>query len=576
MKLIHFLVGSLLLLVIPIHFLYAQNEENPEDFSFLEEFNPEEYMEQEEENTGDDTLLEDNQEEDLGWLMDLPGSEEEQGNGEEENIQAMLEEAESVAETSLEQSEFEVGWSGYIKTSLYYRVSDYSDGEPGDLANFLNQNVLSLAMNLGVSADAFGHARVNFKNYNFSDPNNFLDLGERRKVEPFEIEIDSISIEFRNILFNGLNLKVGKLRQSWGEAFLISPIDVLNPLDLSNPTDFTDKISVTMIHLEYYFTPNFNLEFNYIPLFTPMLLPTSVFNISAITKESFDPQSYIAFPGMEYQLNITDENVRITTPGFHARNLMYGVRFNGRVGGFTFNISYFYGRDYFPLLTRLNTHMIVDGMQTTININKVEFEYPRIQVAGLGLKYAIGDFHLVAEGGAFIPEEEDLRLELSAEGSFMGIPITDDSFNEFKDQIGDKSLENEVFFKAVLGADYLLGDGYIFYLVYMYGFFFERKSDVFNSLFLGRDYQSSLFIFNFQKAWDSAGIKIELGAIFDAGSFVSGMDGFGVVVTPKISYMPTGATEITLAGNYVYAGSKSFFFLFKEMDLISLSFKLLF
>ena len=64
-------------------------------------------------------------------------------------------------------------------------------------------------------------------------------------VQPWSLDIDEAWVEAGDLLFEGMDLRIGQQRFAWGVAEGVNPLDVVNPYDLADPTRFDQRLGIS-------------------------------------------------------------------------------------------------------------------------------------------------------------------------------------------------------------------------------------------------------------------------------------------------------------------------------------------
>jgi hypothetical protein len=197
------------------------------------------------------------------------------------------------------------------------------------------------------------------------------------------------------------------------------------------------------------------------------------------------------------------------------------------------SLSYYYGRDNLPLLSAVN----LTPMDTLGTVGAEAFMlYPRMQVIGADMAGSIGDVGVWAEGALFVPEKQ--YLDVTFPHPQVGM-VTQ----------REVTLDDEPYFKYVVGGDYTFKSGWYVNAQYMHGFIHERGNDNLN------DY----FLVQIEKKYMNDAIKI----VPDWGDIENN---YGVAGGPEISYYPADALEISIGAYLIEGKGNNLFGNVKDLD----------
>ncbi|MCK4385085.1 MAG: hypothetical protein KAW52_02355, partial [candidate division Zixibacteria bacterium] len=191
--------------------------------------------------------------------------------------------------------------------------------------------------------------------------------------------------------------------------------------------------------------------------------------------------------------------------------------------------SYFYGRDDLPLIDQVSIEL-VDTLGS-VNVN-TRLCYPRMQVVGLDMAGAIGDVGIWAEGALFFPEKVEMMTIIPTQSGMISQKST--------------ALEDQGYFKYVVGGDYTFKNGLYVNGQFLHGFYHER----------GKDNLEDYFMLGFEKKFLNDELKITLAGGTEIKKFDDLKDNYATIIFPEISYYPLDNTEILL-GVYLIDGKET-------------------
>ncbi len=328
------------------------------------------------------------------------------------------------------------------------------------------------------------------------------DLATRQMLTPFHLESDAAYVALHDLL-PGFDLKIGRQIVVWGAADKFNPTNNLNPDDLEDRPLFTEPIANQMIVMD--FAPKKlkdKLWFQgvYIPLFYPALLPPS----AAAGLKS--PYSEVPFALEEDRLEIEylqdtflPRNQRlipvvyghVNQPGLNLKNGQAAVKVGTRLSIVDISASYYYGRHDIPLPSYVDSSQLapldedpVDGYYIQSDVDLI---YPKMQVIGLDFATQLpflGNMGLWGEAGLFIPEAQELTIELPV---VTDVTPDDGVANPVAEIVGP-TVTSTPFVKATVGLDYTFGKHVYVQSQYLRGFIDEFGArNIGNYLLAGTD-----------------------------------------------------------------------------------------
>ncbi|MCA9695256.1 MAG: hypothetical protein KC636_37095, partial [Myxococcales bacterium] len=327
------------------------------------------------------------------------------------------------------------------------------------------------------------------------------DLATRQMLTPFHFESDAAYLGIYDLL-PGLDLKLGRQIVVWGTADKFNPTNNLNPDDLEDRPLFTEPIANQMAVLEYRHPKlgdKLFLQGVYIPLFYPALLPPSA---AAALKSPFAPVPYATLEDRDKLRYLQDVWLRdndrfvpavygnLDVPSTVGANAQFAFKIGSSLGPVDFSASYYYGRHDIPFPVEVVSSQLapfdeepVDGHWVQSDVRLI---YPRMQVVGLDFAATLpflDDLGLWGEAGLFIPEPNDLRIELPIPVDVTPSPV-DELANPVNEVTGP-AIRSTPFVKATVGLDYTIGKHVYVQAQYLRGFIDEFGVDHINNYLVG-------------------------------------------------------------------------------------------
>lgn len=453
-----------------------------------------------------------------------------------------------------QSGEDKVQFSGYLQSDIRYIIEDYRGPRPGDGYRFeMNRNDLNLRLKVAPDPRAQAVVDARFRFYGFNESATLPELVRRHRLDPYDFQLNEAYLAVRGAPFESMDLRVGRLIQSWGTADMFNPTDNLNARDFSDPLDYTAKVPNQMIEVQWYPTDWLTLTAVWVPVFKPSLLPPSA-SLGFAVETSRDG-CFVSAPtppldradirrlqrlfamGDPCRLSFGTPEVRTLVPGLSLANTQAAARARvqtdlGEGGGsLDFSFSYFYGRFTFPIAY---TAVAEIGPSSTdpssISVRYVaELLYPRMQVAGADFAYSPPVEWLpglFGEVAVIFPEKvtfglavvKDQRIQPSLLMSAIAVPRTP-------------------FVKATVGLDYTFTSWLYANIQYVRGFF-----DEFNDRYGLHHYLAPAVEMKFFE--DEVKVRV-------AGAW--NLDDLSAAVFPEISWVVVPSVELT-GGVWAYLG----------------------
>jgi len=419
----------------------------------------------------------------------------------------------------------QVSINGYLKTNNRFRME-----QDGKLS--WNDNTLGLKFEGTPSDYVHYYSEVRLRGFGFSTINQTSDLQRREKdlVQPWGLELREAYIDIYGFLSDNLDVRIGRQRIQWGTADKLNPTDNLNPDDLEDIFDFGRHLGSNAVKATYYLG-DVTLSGIYIPVFTPATMPcgdwADAFNVPVTLP-----------PGM--QLGAFEDKI-ILPENKLSETSSFGFKAATTLFSYDLSLSYYYGRDDLPLLSSVNLTPM-DTMGTFAAA--AEMIYPRMQVIGADMAGSIGDVGVWAEGALFIPEKQ-----------YMGVSFPHPQFGMVTQR--EVVLDDEPYFKYIVGGDYTFKNGWYVNGQYMHGFIHERGNDNLNDYFLIR----------VEKKFMNDALKIvPFGVALSVPDWSDIKNNYGIAGGPEIDYYPADALEISIGAYLIDGKGNNLFGNVKDLD----------
>jgi hypothetical protein len=386
-----------------------------------------------------------------------------------------------------------------------------------------NENRLSLKLEKKITDNSKFYSDVWLRNIGLPKLSASSDLYNKNIVNPYNLEIREMYVELYGFLFKNLDLKIGRQRIVWGTADRLNPTDNLNPLDMEDILDFGRRRGSDAFNFNYYLNNDFSVQGVFVPFFQPANLPVGIF-ANALNPSMDLPQGLV----------LKGFSDTLLTPKYNlGESATAGFKFKGMVKSVDFSLSYLWGYDGLPFVTR-NTITPVDFFGG-VNI-KSQLSFARTHIIGADMATSIAGIGFWAEAAAYIPENDMvMTTDLSALYPLSPVPVTHDSVLLQK---------AKPYTKFIVGGDYNFKDGSYLNFQYMHGFVHERGNENLN------DY----FFLRYEKKFFDEKLKIApIGGAFIVTNWGKIDSNYALVYMPEIAYKATDNAEITIS-TVIFAG----------------------
>lgn len=435
-----------------------------------------------------------------------------------------------------------IRFSGYIDSDTRVVVDDYRGLKPGGLLDFqLNRNEVNLRLGIQPNDSVRAVLDTRLRYFGFSEAQDLPDLVNRAKVDPYAIYLDEAYFAAQGVIFDNLDVRIGRVIQNWGTVDQFNPTDNLNSRDLSDPMDFTKKVPNEMVEIALYPAPWLDLTVVWVPVFKPAQLPGSASLAFAV--EYDDQGCFLNAPIpplsrgqmgelVDYfgsldpcKMNFVDPQVRLLDPERNLTNSQAAAKAKFYLGPLDLTLSYYYGRFGFPVaytaVAYANPQMGDPTVQDIAYVAEVMF--PRMQVAGLDFSYSadwLFGIGFMGEIAVIFPEQVDFGLR-----AFRGKALEID--------MAHTNVPSDPFVKGTFGMDYTFPFGLYLNVMYVHGFF-----DEFNDMYGLHDYLVAATEFKF---FDDE-LAFRLAGVWDMTQVETG------TFTPTVTWVVVPSVEIQAAG----------------------------
>jgi hypothetical protein len=443
--------------------------------------------------------------------------------------------------------------SGRLESDLRFVVDNYRGEKQGEGYTFnINRNDVIIHAEIKPLDSIIGVVDARFRFYGFNEAQNLPALADRNKVDPYSFQLDQAYIATRGLPFSWLDIKAGRMQQTWGSATVFNQVDFINSRDFYDPMDYTRKVPNEMVEIDVYPTSWLTLKAVWVPVFKPAMLPPSTSLAFGVSSDSrgcvsgfpappLDPSQNkdlaatfgfgSANSNLACSLNFATPQVNLFMPKNTFAESQVALRAEFAFDNLAVNATYYRGRFGFPVAynavatTNLNS---VDPSRIDVAYT-AEVLYPRMQVAGIDFAYSadwMANIGLTGELAVIFPEQ--VNFGLRAYGP--------DGSKQY--EASGVNVAAKPFVKATVGLDYTFTKWLYANVMYLRGFF-----DEFNDRYGIHNYVVAAAEFKFRN--DSLALRL---------SAIVNVDDKSSVGNPQLTWVIAPGLE-ALAGAYIFGGS---------------------
>lgn len=317
-------------------------------------------------------------------------------------------------------------------------------------------------------------------------------LSDPLVVDPVRAEVDALYVEARDLLWRGMDLRVGQQLVQFGVGDQFNPTNTVNPNDVEDPLRFGEQAGNLMVRMDL--TRGLTtLTGVLVPVMKPALVPASApWGLTEIDRLPF------VDPDLRWRLHAEKASAEdfgyptvvsstvVESPSADPANMQFFARLGTTVGSQDLGISYYHGFADTPVATATHTTQVTDPQCDPdradacidgVLSNAVTLRYPRIRVAGLN---AAGEVPLPARlppigwraEFALVDPSEVRSAITNDEISLLGI-VTPAGAYPYPDGEEPVVLEGTPYPKWVLGLDYTFGGHVYANVQWVHGMFDE-------------------------------------------------------------------------------------------------------
>ncbi len=385
-----------------------------------------------------------------------------------------------------------IDFSGFLESDLRFIIEDTRGLKEGDGYEFQsNRNDLNFRLSIYPTDRVKVVIDSRFRFYGFSESEYLTDLNIRDKTDPWSLHLDEAYVSIQGVLWENLDVKIGRMALTWGTADQFNPTDNINARDFTDPLDYTTKVPNEMVEINMYPTDWLTLSVVWVPIFKHSLLPSSanlgfavdydddgnMYAIPALPIDDTGKQQLAALgellgpPSTDgtmdtSNLHFEDILINLRQPSRKIENSQVAAKAQFSVWDLDFSFSYYYGRFSYPV--PVSAAAVVDS--PTPDFQKfnigilVDVLYPRMHVAGFDFSYSASwlfDIGIFGEMAVIFPEQVNFGLRAYLDGEQVSADIH------------NVNVPDEPFIKATVGWDYTFTSWLYVNTQYVRGFFDE-------------------------------------------------------------------------------------------------------
>lgn len=395
--------------------------------------------------------------------------------------------------------------SGTLESDIRFITDDWRGAREGEGHEFeMNRNDVNLRLRVDPTERVQAVVDTRLRFYGFNESASLPELIGRDRIDPYSFQLNEAYVAVRGLPWSKMDIKIGRMIQTWGTVDMFNPTDNLNARDFSDPLNFTDKVPNQMIEIDLYPTDWLTIQAVWVPTFKPSQLPPSAALGFAL---DYGPNGCVSgFPAVPLdgpgrqaledafemigsdpcQMHVLTPQVRTVKPGKGIENSQAALRAKFQAGPVDFSLSYYYGRFKFPVAytavadvaTNATTaaNFVTDENEvdpTRTNVKYVaEVMFPRMQVIGADFAYSSDNQWvpgIKAEAALILPEKVDFAMMAFVDGDRFPFNREGASIEILK----TANVKSTPFVKASAGLDWSYGDWFYINVMYVRGFFDE-------------------------------------------------------------------------------------------------------
>ncbi len=345
-------------------------------------------------------------------------------------------------------------------------------------------------------------------------------MGESSQAFPVDFLLWECQVDIFGLMWERLDLRLGKQRIAWGTADRFNPTDNLNPDDLSDFLDFGQKIPSWAIRADLYIVEDrLKLTGVWLPGPVPILLPRfAEYPMRSALQDAMGDDV------MPSSMEMIAEPGPLGLPSYDLEHSMQAVKVAGSLLEVDWSLSYFHGYDDVPIEQSVEVSF-PGPAQVQVDAS---VDLPEIHVIGADLAGELASVGWWAEAAVLFPEERTLAVTMP---TLQGT-ITEETI----------LLHSDPYTKLTVGLDYTFSWGTYLNLQYVHGLFAERGAEL-------HDY----FVLGVRNEFLNGELLLTLGGMFETDGFEKVGDNHGLSLSADLLWKPYDNIDLSV-GHVLLAG----------------------
>ncbi len=462
--------------------------------------------------------------------------------------------------------------TGTLESDIRFIADDWRGARDGEGHEFeMNRNDVTLRLRADPTERVQAVVDVRLRFYGFNESASLPELIGRDRIDPYSFQLNEAYVAVRGLPWSKMDIKIGRMIQTWGAVDMFNPTDNLNARDFSDPLNFADKVPNQMVEIDLYPTDWLTIQAVWVPTFKPSQLPPSA--ALGFALEYGDNGCVSGFPAVPLdragrqalegafdligsdpcQMHVLTPVVRTVNPGKGIDNSQAALRAKFQAGPVDFSLSYYYGRFKFPVAytavadvatnASAASNFVTDEKDidpTKTNIKYVaEVMFPRMQVIGADFAYSSDNPWvpgIKAEAALILPEKVDFAMMAFVDGNRFAFNREGASTEILK----TANVKSTPFLKASAGLDWSYGDWFYINVMYVRGFF-----DEFNDLYGLHNFFVAATEFKFL---DNE-LQVRISNVLDVNDLSN-------MFYPQVTWIVAPAVELSLGYMHFFGDTK--------------------
>lgn len=345
-------------------------------------------------------------------------------------------------------------------------------------------------------------------------------LGDPSQAFPVDLLLWECQVDIFGLMWERLDLRLGKQRIAWGTADRFNPTDNLNPDDLSDFLDFGQKVPSWAARADLYVVEDrLKLTGVWLPGPVPILLPRFAdYPLRSPLQEAMGED--VMPPTMEMIVPPGP----LGLPSYDLGHSMQALKIAGSLLEVDWSLSYFHGYDDVPIERSVGISLLSpQEIQVDATV-----DLPEIHVIGADFAGELLSVGWWIEAAVFFPEERTLAVTVP---TLQGTETRETTI-----------LHSDPYTKLTAGLDYTFSWGTYLNLQYVHGLFAERGGEL-------HDY----FVVGARHEFLNGELMLTLGGMFETDGFEQVADNHGVSLSAELLWKPYDNIDLTV-GHVLLAG----------------------